>query len=841
MNYKFEKEKLLRRPLFMVALICSLEIIYVFLWMIQNSLLFLPGLILIVLCGHEIRRGFMEESDKYKLPWFFGLAVNSALGIMSIILITILLTVSYTFSEMTLRLVFLGITLGISLVATLKVEYWRKKGQPTENLTPKILLLNGGNWTNVLAIASMVIGFLIMVYVRSKEPFPTFAGLDHFHYMPWIYKLLEEKGLESLFLQGGAGALSMIAQPFGYAISIGAFLIILNIDFLHLFFYGPFLTFPLYAILIFTFGLKLFRNEWISFLGVLLGITIAGQGHFYGAQDLYSTSITQLLFLIIWLYFYIIHDKFGVKEFLSAGLIHFLFFLIYPFTAIMNLPLIALYIKDRKKRKYLFFIAVLIIAVGTIYSQWSFFTNWSFLNQLHARWILISISYSWLHLGLGMAGIVLLAFPFIRKRIHDNFFIPMVFYSIVLIVLYWSGLPQYTQRFEWYWRTFYVLVAAIPLLGLTAIKSHHIRRQIISVVMAFIVISQGTIYLIKGMSSPWLITRPIYSLHNDQKFMGGAISKEELLAMKWLEKNTTPNDYIITDPYMGNLLRGTINRQASSALVHSSGEIPSPNSPRYGDLRIMNYKFLDSFRSSEKYINITLGKSIISNVPEDEKYSLEAGHGAEKLIDGNNIKYAYPASSTLDYTVDLGDYFSIDRINIIWGEFGSRADDGKSYIDQWSVDGKTDQGWTKIASGFIPNSSSTKIATEGQLVNMLRIRTSGDNWSGIYEFSAEMLYDLSSETQLSLAHLKNEIKSDLQKIKPGLILRYIFISPRMTYWLQHNQLQNEDGTVNEALDKLGNWPINVTEVDPWDYEYFAKNLNWKISYQKGDIIIVEIP
>ena len=839
MRDKFKKNKLMGGSLFIVALILGLEMIYIALWMIQSALLFIPALVLIALCGHEIRRAFMGESRRYKLPWFFALAVNSALGVISIMLITVILTVSYTFTEVILRLIFLGMVFGISLVATLKAEYWRGKMQPTNNQTPEMVVPDRGRSTNILIITSIILAFLIIIYVRYKEPFPTFAGLDHFHYMTKIYKLLEEKGFESLFLKGSASVFGMIEQPLSYFAAIGAFLIILNIDFLHLFYYGPFLVFPFYAILIFTLGLKVFRSEWIAFLSVLLGITIAGQGHFYGAQDLYSTSISQLLLLIMWFYLYLVRVKFGIKELLSAGLIYFLFFLIYPFTVIINLPLITLYIKDRKKQRYLFLISLLIIVTGIIYSQWDLATDWFSIDQFHTRWRLINISYSWFHLGLGIAGIGLLAFPWVRKRIDSVFLTLVVVYSITLIMLYWSGLPQYTQRLEWYWRTFYVLVATVPLLAITGIKKGPIRRKTIDIVVIVIIISQWIAYLIEGVNSPWLVTRPIYALHNDQRFMGGAISKEEWLAMEWLGENTTLNDYIITDPYMGDLLRGTINRQASSALIFSSGETPSVESPRYANFRVMNYQFLNAFRVTD-YVNVTLGKPIKSNIQESKEYSLDKGYGAEKMIDGNGRTLAYPASITLDYTVDLGDYFPIDRINIVWGEFGSLASDGKTYIDEWSIDGKTDQGWISIASGSVPNSASTQITGEGQLVSMLRIRTSGDNWSGIYEFSAEMRVS-SSTLKLDLVHLRDGIKEELQKIKPELIPRYIFISPRMTYWLQYNQIQNEDGTINKSLDKLGHWPINATEVDSWDYEYFAKNFNWKIVYQKGDIMIVEIP
>ena len=169
MRDKFKKNKLMGGSLFIVALILGLEMIYIALWMIQSALLFIPALVLIALCGHEIRRAFMGESRRYKLPWFFALAVNSALGVISIMLITVILTVSYTFTEVILRLIFLGMVFGISLVATLKAEYWRGKMQPTNNQTPEMVVPDRGRSTNILIITSIILAFLITVFLSLFE------------------------------------------------------------------------------------------------------------------------------------------------------------------------------------------------------------------------------------------------------------------------------------------------------------------------------------------------------------------------------------------------------------------------------------------------------------------------------------------------------------------------------------------------------------------------------------------------------------------------------------------------------------------------------------------------
>ncbi len=823
----------------MLQLILGLEFVYILLWIAQSSLLFIPGLILIVLLGAGLRKAlFIRAEDKYEVPWFLIFIVNCALGVMGIVCLAVLLSLTYFFNEIILKLSFLGITLGLSLIPVLRSRNLEGKGKSKNNQILRVIPSLSVKWTNILAIMSVVLATSIMVYLRSSAPFPTFGGLDHFHYMTKVFKLFEEGGLTNLFLSGSSSIMGIIEQPLSYYSLIGAFLILLDVHFLSLFFWGPFFVLPLYAILIFTLGLKIFKNEWLAFFAVFMGLTITGQGHFYGAHDIYATSISQMLFIIMWFYFYLIRDKLGVKEFIFMGMLSGLLFLIYPFTLIINIPLVAFYVRDKKKQKYLFSALVIMIILGVIYAQGIFPENWSHSYQVDRRWKLLNISYSWIHMGLGIIGIILLALKSVRAKISSSFLVPALAYSALLIGFYWSGLPQYTIRFEWYWRIFFTLAIAIPFLGITQIKKAQVRKYTMIAVVLFLFICEGMGFSQKGLMSPWLVSRPIYDSHNAQKFMGGAISQEEFSAMKWLEKNTTPSDYIVTDPYMGDILRGTINRQTSSALTLSSGESPSVSSPRYSTLRILNFEFLNFFRAKGDYLNHTIGKSVESNLPENEEYSLNKGNGAENLVDGKNGTSAYPGSKVLDYTVDLGAYLPIDLIKITWGEYGFPSEDGSSYISEWKVSGKTEEGWKDLAFGLIPNKSSYEGEIQRQFVSMLRLYASGENWNGVYEFSGEERVD-----NLNLAQVKEEMEEELERIELKITPKpkYLLITPRMSYWLQYNQLKKEDGTPNKALGKLANWPIVSTEVNTWDYEKMAEKLKWAISYQTENIFIVEIP
>ena len=161
-------------------------------------------------------------------------------------------------------------------------------------------------------------------------------------------------------------------------------------------------------------------------------------------------------------------------------------------------------------------------------------------------------------------------------------------------------------------------------------------------------------------------------------------------------------------------------------------------------------------------VNVALGKpvahvpSIVLGLdrPGDQvrwnlRYSVDRGHFPSNLVDGDTDTLAYPASSVVDYVVDLQGSFDIQAVALVWGGYGESRD----YITFWKIYAEDYSGfagdagssgvWEPFASGDFPNSAITVI---NKLVKASRFRiiaVSVDpeihrlrNWIGIQEFQA---------------------------------------------------------------------------------------------------------
>ncbi len=134
-------------------------------------------------------------------------------------------------------------------------------------------------------------------------------------------------------------------------------------------------------------------------------------------------------------------------------------------------------------------------------------------------------------------------------------------------------------------------------------------------------------------------------------------------------------------------------------------------------------------RSNEELI-VAL-KTSQNNLPDNgtvQKFS------ARNLIDGNFETQAYPNDSTLDYTVDLIDLYPLNKVAIIWNEFGEQ----KNYVAKWYLEGCTKDGkWDILARGGAPNSKVTVVHTK-ETLSQLRLRASAEkDWIGVYEMKIE--------------------------------------------------------------------------------------------------------
>jgi hypothetical protein len=128
-----------------------------------------------------------------------------------------------------------------------------------------------------------------------------------------------------------------------------------------------------------------------------------------------------------------------------------------------------------------------------------------------------------------------------------------------------------------------------------------------------------------------------------------------------------------------------------------------------------------------------LGGNVLSaksNVRESEEFSVARGATAEKLIDGFKDTRAAPASHDFDYTIGLADIYSINKVNLHWGEDGRVP----NYIDSWKLEASIDgQNWEVVDFGDFPKELETSV-NKDFVASMLRLSGhSEEQWIGVNE------------------------------------------------------------------------------------------------------------
>lgn len=113
-----------------------------------------------------------------------------------------------------------------------------------------------------------------------------------------------------------------------------------------------------------------------------------------------------------------------------------------------------------------------------------------------------------------------------------------------------------------------------------------------------------------------------------------------------------------------------------------------------------------------------------SYVPETQ------GQNAENVVDGNSATVAYPGSSELDYTLDLGQEEYVDCAEIFWGFWGTNS----AYINSWQLLGLPANGnsWETIAQGSFPNATSSLVPVQNRYRKIrVQANSSAGNWIGL--------------------------------------------------------------------------------------------------------------
>jgi hypothetical protein len=522
-----------------------------------------------------------------------GLCFDVLFSMMLSLVISTLLIHSFLFNELYLVLIFIPLVIFLNLFVLRQNVQLDQAERPLLNKA-KVLSI-AGPWI-ILFFACILFGS----YFRGQTPFPTINGWDMNSSLAYINWITSHNGYSYLLIPSFPAGGTPYSAFFFFLIS--EYSVFLGVSPYILFWYGVFPLIFSYMLLVFFIAFKFSNNHWVSLTSAFIAFFSSVAAAEIVRNPLYVTldMVSQIIFLLI-IVFALYYETNGLKK----NLINFtaaVFLLLFNyFTAVVVFPFLFWTIIGRKnipligngKRVFkisiiaLAFFFSIIIALSSYFipAVSSLFTSTPFPVSLKLQTVsTIYPLYFWVVFIVALFSIALF-------QTHDNK--SLTYTDILLYIL--LGFTLYlmpfwvTYRLEFYLRVFLaVTVSAIFLL----FDNGPFKRLLHIPFQKFgsKKIKLGTIASILLLITTCVLMIPLFTNYSAYAY----ISRDEYAAAKWLNDNTPPATYIITDPSSGYLLRGMTLRNASSYFALPDGRMPADSSTIYPSLVDELRNFLSS-------------------------------------------------------------------------------------------------------------------------------------------------------------------------------------------------------------------------------------------------------
>jgi hypothetical protein len=456
-------------------------------------------------------------------------------------------------------------------------------------------------------ILSLIVLFaassLFSIYFRSKTPFPAINGWDLNPSLAYVNWTISNHGFQYIFIPSFPSGLNPYPALFFNLISY--YSLFLGIDPFVIYWYSVYILILSYMVLIFLIALKLSKNYWLSLTSAFIAFFTSAALAEEVRTPLYLTldMVGQLLFLLI-IVFYIYYCNSGKeKKIICLVAITCLAFFNY-LTVIVVLPFLMWIVVDSKNLRFLgngrrvFRLTAIGLALSfsilvALGSYLSLGVASLFAPSTIPYLSVISLQkiypvYFWVLFILTLFSVFVYHF---RGRQRESLYLDILLFICCSFAIYFFP-AEITRRFEFYIRVFLAifisgLLISVPnkkyIITFPATISKKLRqvninlKTIASFCLLFLTIAQ---------------MYPLFTNYasNFQAF----ISKDEYDAAKWLNDNTPPAAYILTDPSSGYVFRGLALRNSSISFILPDGRMPADSSGMYPNLKQSLHEFLSS-------------------------------------------------------------------------------------------------------------------------------------------------------------------------------------------------------------------------------------------------------
>lgn len=491
----------------------------------------------------------------------------------------------------------------------------------------------------------------------------------------------------------------------------------------YLIFWGaPFLTIPIYGLLIYGVSCSFTQKKDQAVMAALIALTISGGETLLGPQYFFPSTLSIILFLLILNLILKSEKESKIGTFLTLVFVG-LFYVIYYYPLFITLPFLAILLFRKGSslwmRKHLPHLAAfaLVAMIGISWVGASLLSSDALPFDKKAE-ILTGIYPDVLWL-LFFSGALIAVEKGLGKSSGQKNLLLLVVYTVSLMIIYLLP-PISSIRSEIVFRGFFALIASFPFIWLQeSISSMHeatvlVHKRSINVRRVSKIISYSFLILSLGF-----IIQP-YVFYSRNVSYWSNISGDEYSAARWIYQNTVSDSYILTDPSTGNLLRGLTTRNCSTSLI-IDGHTPSPNEQvNLSNSILAFFREEDVFKISDYYQSFP-------KIPDIVVVTTRTADWVKTGI-ANKILYA-PTSNELQSFQGIAKFSSpFFALVMSWETVRIYKPTNASIENVW-IDDSFSTGWNAwYLDGAYMNYSAT--ATSGNLVIAVQAETNSSAWTG---------------------------------------------------------------------------------------------------------------
>ncbi len=577
--------------------------------------------LVLVVSGHTLRVALFGRTRFRSSSLGGKVTLDVLLSLLVFAVVSVGLSVTYLLDGFNVMMVLGSLTILSIIVAVARRE-------PCGDLR---LVKNSLSVLPVTIVAAS--GLIIALLFRWAFSWPSMPGWDVNYHLAVSNLIVAHDGMADIFpIVNGH-----LAYPHVFHVLVASFSNMAGISPYDVFWLAPFLSIPLYGVLVYSLSSALTKSRTQSVVAGVLAVAISGGDALLGPEYFFTSTAFILLFMLTLLVL-VKSPLEGLPHLAVVGSALALCYLVYYFPFFLSLPVLALFLMLRYPDSFLSLhrrVVLTVLLAVTVLSSYLLTTALSFeVEPLAEKAAILGLTYPPVLWLLSLVGGLVVVRQFLKDRTGGFISLGMAATSVTLIAV--CFLPFNTStRSELLLRPLIAIVSSFIVVFLSAVVAGGARAVKGGSPLKSVGRIPGVLLAVFLVASVALVAQPYLSYASQVPSLSN-ISADEYAAGQWLSQNTPANGYILTDPSTGYVLRGLTLRNASNSFIF--GDYVGP----YGGYNLTSTIF--GFFSE---LDLTRVAGYLEQLPQTPAFIVITTRTASWVLSGVNSSFGAPTGLAL--------------------------------------------------------------------------------------------------------------------------------------------------------------------------------------------------